>query len=285
MRALAFAAALALTFGAASAAPKHVAHHARRPAAPPLTRPVLSGPEVSTTDLLRYAAWRERFKPKDQFDAAPSEADLVGKSFTLTLPVKQNALGGEGADATYDANSQVLQLSVSSALWNRSGFILDLPDVDVTSPSAFYLKGFYVSHTMEDAGEYLGSNAFGATRRVQRYSEHTVGIAAMGDGGNSPWPEHELEKSLKLAPDKARDLVRGARLVLTGKLVAFAPNRVTACGNEYSGATLDDPYESSERVCVFDAQLDHIAVVASDGSTVADWSKATDKPYSWSPPS
>lgn len=267
---------VALVATAAAAAPPRHVHKVAAPVATaaPMIRPVVPEGVLGLSDMIAFARYHQQFKPKDSFEARPSEADLDGKPFEVTVPLSNSGANSAGF-WQYKADDQRLEISFETQMWSRSTFVEDV--TDATAMGSTYGWGFYLTFASRDGRGYTGSNAFGATAEVDVMHQSAVGlIAAPG----SPTFVTDLFKtqSINMPPEQARQAVAGARIVIRGTLRAYAQNKVVMCGTEYISATLDNPLDVDTHICALSAVFTDIRAVSASGEILATWDANTPKP-------
>jgi TonB family protein len=267
MRVIFVAAVAALV--AISAAARPPTHTAKRAAtrAVPAPRPIVPDGPVSANFLIRFAAFRESVPPKDSFTAPQSEADLADKPFVLVLPFAEIGKGRDEAQAgwwEYDSDRQTVRIVISEAFWRGFAF-------DENLTPGVRLSGFNVAKSSALTGRYVGENGFGASRDVEVFHGHSVAVAAPSDEFDAEVGGGALDRVLPMSTAEARRELPGAIVKVSGRLHAFKPNRVTICGDDIHGATIDAPEDVFTRDCVFQASFERVAVEAADGRVITEW--------------
>ena len=226
--------------------------HKKRPSPPATTYTIPATGDLHKADLLGIVvdAMRQTGKRKDAFTADAS-SKYEGRHFVLVQRVRE-ANGKE-----YEEDNSRWSYSIAEQTLH----------VDVTKADKF--EFYYKDHT---GGTYVGSNAFGVHKRIQKSDETQANIVA-ADRYSS---DRKLNVALKLAPEAARALVADLAFVVEGDLEADSDGKVASCETSGGGnATIDDPTDVSYFTCDVTARITSMSFVkASDLSPIGDWKLA-----------
>jgi hypothetical protein len=153
---------------------------------------------------------------------------FVGSMYPLNLRTK------------YDADSETMNVEI--------GFSSMHPRGDEYAEGVRSIIWNEVSRT---DGSYLGSNAFGATTRVERTTETTTGLAFdiattplyRGKGSLDKIVSESRRTSFHVSPQRAKLLKDGLRILVIATLI----DPYTVNTEEYKDPTLEYPYEETRR--------------------------------------
>lgn len=219
------------------------------------------------------AAIRADANSYDKFKE-PVTTDLIGKSFSITIPVEQ---GGEGrGTAFYDYKDGKLILDVSpSKAWP---FLAGPKDA---------LPVLIVSENTKTTGKYIGQNAFGATAEVTRFRNMGAGIAIVespkpmlspmrtGMGANI-LDDSDWWIALSLPPSEAKELALNSVAVVQGTYSKLPTGGVGFCDKGIVTATIDKPSNYSSEKCYIGARISRIALIDKRTNTLLrEWTNAS----------
>lgn len=202
-------------------------------------------PALTLADLTAAAQVVRAYKPRDQFDSPPKQQAFVGRIFELNLTPRETGFDrGCGAFPTWRYEAPKGELEISAA----PGFVfggdvrpagaLPVPDtVQVNSLS------FACQRTAQSPAQ--ATNGFGAVTTVRRSLEESLSISTADLSTNEPY------LTAKLDGPAARDLVKAARVRITGALGEWRPGQVIVCYSDKHEATFELPFERTVRDCMF----------------------------------
>ncbi len=192
---------------------------------------------------------------RDPFAAIPNYDVLIGTPFKVQVPLTQ----GRNAFWIYDDGKLKLGVSFMS---------------EAVGQGSDGLVTFSSAETQQRG--YVGSNAFGATRRVGVYRRHTDGVAFVSKPeGADKLGSYGLE--IPAAGPQAKALTRSIKLIVEGKVTKLSDGHVAACGPIVNSPTFDAPYDSINTVCFVGAVVTRVAFVnTTTGETLKEWSVAKD---------
>jgi hypothetical protein len=185
---------------------------------------------------------------KNQFFAAQSHADMVGKAFALTL---------QGSNTAFYAGYDGGKLKMS--LFEKH-----------------YIKILQVQFV---TSKRVGQNAFGASVQVTSEAVQYDGIEAVDLPSGDPSftagvklgdDQYDWEKTLD--GPQAKAIYEGAKLVLEGEIAARPDDgKVVHCHADQTQATLDAPHERLTQECYVAVRLHRIAFLSGDGAVLKEW--------------
>jgi hypothetical protein len=247
--------------------------HTHPPEQVPLTRPSVPAGDMTVADLLAFARFHQRYKPKDSFVELPSEGDLDGKEFTYTVSLRNTSAIEPAvpvhASWEYHSNSKILKFSVVASMWSTASFVNTLSIADMASSSNGF--GFYLTRAIKKKSSYVGSNAFGVSAYIDVYENSGIGLMQFG-GSDANWlNDMFLNRSITMDSETARREMADARIVISGRLRAYAPDKVILCGQELTTPTLDNPIHVTDSICMFSAVFNNVKIVSTTNQVLAQW--------------
>ncbi len=230
--------------------------------------------DISQADLIRLGAKAAQYKPADSFSPPFDDTAALGRTFVIRSPLKQNEtpeMPGKDGGWTYSVDSGQLTLTVKEDGW----IAYHHPQGDLSFST---LEGFEIFQTVKHLGHEREQNAFGAQVDVNYGRITSVGIVAISESAvahsvafDRNW--NTLVAHITLAPEQARNAVKNAFVVVQGKIVPLENGRGSLCDSDGAAATFHSPTSVSERFCVFNAEIDRVAI-ESNGQALAEWKSA-----------
>jgi hypothetical protein len=209
----------------------------------------------------------------DEFTPRPTQADLIGQSFKIVLPIGSRSVKDNPFDSsggwTYDPDKQILSVHVSIARY--SAFELH----DSAERALTVLPGFYLGHRIVSTNEREAQNGFGAQFEVTEIVEDTH-VLAFAPGLRHRVTDADLDLSVDLtfSPEMARAAVPNLAIELSGSFLPLEGPRVILCGDHVSTATISSPYEHLDHVCAAGADIESVraVILKPDGNVeLAHW--------------
>lgn len=244
---------------------------------------------VQESELLAAASARMSQKLGDVFSSANPIKLIAGRSFRVSLPLFQ---AHTGADTTagyfkldhmagfwdYDSARQVLKLSASEGEF--PGIELTL-EGDERGPAPHGINGFSVHYSVSNSRNYAASNAFGARATIFAYRAHNVVIAyprrtsddQIGLPGDRQSLGFQYDADIPMDGAKARQLVKGLRFVVEGRVSTFANGENVNCGEVAGDPTMANRIDLSTQYCLIAAEFDRVSFQGDDGSVLREWSR------------
>ena len=230
--------------------------------------------------VLAFAAAHRDYSAQlaDQFAERTSDSDADGKLFKFVGPLKDgNALGGPPGDAYFTYKNGKLQLV----------FIPDEKPAGSGYGGPRYLIGV-IGGSRKPQRSFVGTNAFGATVRVQVESFDANGLAMFERpaGGANPYMPADVSPQvasylpqrasysldLELPPAEARRVSSDAGLLVEGTLAAFPDGKPSICKPIYIEATVANPLRLYGEECWVGARVRRIAFARrSTGEVLKEW--------------
>ena len=225
---------------------------------------------ISGDQLVEAAEAVSRFKPRDQFDAAPAGPAWAGQRFTYTVkPVNWSSgtLPCSGMP-TWSYREGTLSIRASSAFINpfaisgqfgrpasgkrKADFMVDLNLYSITC-------------RQDPVQTIEASNAFGAKLAVAQWADHAIGVIDTSQY-DTKWRVYwngAVEGAV------ARDLANHLAVRVSGTLQAWPNGRTILCGIEHRGPRISSPTDLTLEVCAYSGRPDTIEFVnAATGQTI-----------------
>ena len=245
---------------------------------------------VQEAELLAAVSARMSQKSGDVFSSANPIKSIAGRSFRVSLPLFQ---AGPGDDNTagllkfdhmagfwdYDSARQVLKLSASEG---RGLTDIDLAlEADKSGPAPHGINGFSVFYSVRNSGNYAASNAFGARATIYAYRAHNVVIAyprrtsddQIGLPGDRQSLGFQYDADIPMDGAKARQLVKGLRFVVEGRVSTFANGENVYCEEDAGDPTMANRIDLSTQYCLIAAEFDRVSFQGDDGSVLREWKR------------
>jgi hypothetical protein len=219
----------------------------------------------------------------DRFADTTVDSSVVGKSFKIVVPLHNgDALGGHPGP-WYSYNDGTLRLVFTlSDLYQSSGY-----------KGPRYLTGVF-GGSRTPVRSYTGSNAYGATARVQVEKLVQNGVAFMsGPKGERPIENDQnmgefirslgrgsnYSTELKLPGSQARRVALDSALIIEGAIANLPDAKLSGCKGMYGDATLDHPIELYGETCWVGANVRRVAFVrVSSGEVLEEWENSASSP-------
>jgi hypothetical protein len=221
----------------------------------------------------------------DKFAEATADPGLIGKSFKFVRPLSDGDSSGETAGAYYTYKDGKLLLLFG-------------PDEKYAGPGIIqgpkYMVGM-IGGKRTLTRSYLGSNAYGATRRVEvvRLDQDGLAMLARPQGEESPYalefrkadppnlaalmpplPKDTYWLELPLPGSEARKVAGDTAIVIEGTIVALDGGKVNLCKSNYIAPEVTAPTEIYGSECWIGANVTRIAFVRrSSGEVLKEWVK------------
>jgi hypothetical protein len=206
-------------------------------------------------------------------------AALAGRRFALRLPF---GCAGPEADArsgwTYNAEREVLKISVQPQIWTETPWVRDLVGTEATEAiEGFWLRRPWMTAETCPPREAAPPAEPAAPAQPQAKpapapepepaiapAPETVGLARVFQEGGSRLPRrggraYEVTEKLPPEPPPGQG---GFRLVLEGRIGAPEDGRPIRCRSVHP---------DRRPVCLVLVEVDRVAVEAADGRQVAEW--------------
>lgn len=224
--------------------------------------PALPPNPVSLTEINALGAKVRAYKPKDEFDAAPSQPSWAGRPFVMTLEpwgTKPPRMACFGYPMwSYSPETQTLYVSPGGSdlglagFRGRQGVISKVPGQDWGRA----VRYFATACERVTLPSYTATNAYGASFNIDPTAQVITAIA--DDPIKPEWPE---SFKLQLPGTAARALVEHLQVRLTGTLRDWKPGVAMACGIRRDGPTASSPYDRTRDLCVANGRIDKFEVI------------------------
>lgn len=216
---------------------------------------------LSAADVSAIIRQVQSVHPPDRFTARPSESHFQGRAVRVAFPV-QSSDRGLLATWTYNSNAQELKFQITPNF--ASAFLSNF--------SALPLDVYEISGGYGPSSHYVGSNAFGVERHVEKNHRTSIGLAVVLPEPHRPAYTSVVEQTVRISPSEARLLTEHLKFVVEGAISNFEPDRVVNCGSTHSGPTLESPYDYTEHDCFLAVTVSEMAIVDTrDGHKVVTW--------------
>ena len=204
------------------------------------------------------------YKPKDEFDAAPSQPAWAGRPFVLTLNPKPPRMACFGSPTwSYSAETQTLYVSPGGSDLGLAGFrgkqgvISKILGEEWGRP----VRYFATACERVTLPSYTATNAYGASFNIDPTAQIITAIA--DDPIKPEWP---TSFKLQISGPEARKLVDQLQVRWTGTMRDWKPGVAMACDTRRDGPTVSSPYDRTRDLCVANGRLDKFEVIdARDG--------------------
>jgi hypothetical protein len=214
---------------------------------------------VSLTEINALAAKVRTYKPKDEFDAAPSQPTWAGRPFVLTLSPKPSRMACFGSPTwSYSAETQTLYVSPGGSDLGLAGFRGKQGVISKVAGEEWGRPVRYFATACEriNLPSYTATNAYGATFNIDPTAQIITAIA--DDPIKPAWPE---AFKLQISGDAARSLVEHLGIRLSGTLRDWKPGVAMACDIRRDGPTATSPYDRTRNLCIANGRIDRFAVI------------------------
>jgi hypothetical protein len=209
----------------------------------------------------------------DKFADITADASVVGQKFKITSRLHSGDVLGAppGPWFTYSDGKLRLVFSLSQEYGSP------------TSSEVKYAIGI-VGGSRVAARSYVGSNAYGATARVQVQKLLENGIAFIeGPQGERvldtrnrddllrPSPK-DYSFDLEMAPAAARKIAQDSALLVEGAIATLPDGKLSVCRPIYGAPRIDHPLEVYGESCSVAAVVSRIAFIrSSTGEIMKEW--------------
>ncbi len=240
---------------------------------------------VGVADL-QAAVAKYRNATGDQFTPKPTQEDLIGRRFRVSVHFPQlldhsGPRMGEIGGWSYDPEEGQITLEPWIEYVIGTEMTSD-PSLD-SIHSRF--SGFVVRSHSHYVGKVAERSAYGAD--VDVHLGDALTIAAYVEGLNHGFPDVSDKPppaKVAMAPADARDVTPHLALVVEGEIAAYKGKRAIACGTTGTIATINNRTESTFEECVVSARIDRYAIEDErNGRVVAEWKRPA--PEAMAPPS
>jgi len=219
---------------------------------------------IGTSELNSTAKAVRAFVPKDEFDTPPGQRSVAGREFVIdvqpwgTKPPRMACFGYPMW--SYAPDSGTLYVSTGarklllSAFLTKQGIVTKGTAADIWPEEVRY---FASDCARADLPSYTGTNAYGATFRIEPTEQTVTAIA------DSLPTESKLTESFQLTIPgaDARALVPNLRVRFRGRLSDWKSGVSVACGRRRDGPTASSPYDRTLKLCLFNGRIEKIELV------------------------
>ena len=203
-------------------------------------------------------------KPKDEFDAAPSQPSWAGRPFVVRLNPKPPRMACYGSPTwSYSAESQTLYVSPGGSDLGLAGFRGKQGVISKVLGEEWGRPVRYFATACERVTlpSYTATNAYGASYNIDPTAQIITAIA--DDPIKPEWP---TSFKLQISGPEARKLVDHLQVRWTGTMRDWKPGVAMACDTRRDGPTVSSPYDRTRDLCVANGRLDRFEVIdARDG--------------------
>lgn len=211
----------------------------------------------------------------DKFAETTANPSVIGQPFKFIGRLNNGqALGGQpGPWYAYEDGKL------------RFVFSLSQEHVDVGFSGPKYIVGI-IGGSRKPTRSYVGSNAYGATARVQVVKLEQNGLVLLDgpSGERSPFgvpgvpdlrpPPDSYSAEFTLPGPDARKLALDAGLLIEGTIAALPNGKSNVCKAIYGGPEIDHPLEVYGSECWVGANVSRIAFVRrSTGEVLREWTR------------
>lgn len=221
---------------------------------------------ASSAELNAFAKRVRAFVPRDQFDEAPLQPSMTGRSFSLVVQPR----GSDSIPAacfgypmwSYETGSRTLHVStgahdfVVGSFSSRQGMITRKP---TREGSVEKIQYFATDCERADLQAYTSSNAYGAEFRIEPTLQTITAVADALPRGVE-WP---TSFKIQISGEQARTLVPHLRVRFVGVMSDWKPGVSVACLNRRNGPTARSPYDRRFDICLFNGRIDRIELLDS----------------------
>ena len=221
--------------------------------------PAVPQKTVSLAEINALAAKVRAYKPKDEFDAAPSQPSWTGRSFVLTIDPKPHRAACFGSPTwSYSAESQTLYVSPGGSDLGLAGFRGQQGVISKTLGEEWGRPVLYFATACERVilPSYTATNAYGASFNIDPTAQIITAIA--DDPIQPEWPE---SFKLQISGDAARTLVEHLQVRLSGTLRDWKPGVAMACDVRRDGPTASSPYDRTRDLCIANGRIGKFEVI------------------------
>lgn len=218
---------------------------------------------VTAAEINALALKIRGHKPRDEFDALPSQPSLNGRRFVVELEpwgTKPPRIACFGYPMwSYSAETQTLYVSPGGGDLGLIGFSgrQGMVSKDPANPWGGRAVRYYATSCERKAlPSYTATNAYGATFEIDPTAQIITAIA--DDHIRPEWPG---SFKLQISGDAARALVDHLKVRLTGELRDWKPGVAIACDVRRDGPTASSPYDRTRNLCVANGRVEKFEVI------------------------
>ena len=226
--------------------------------------PALPPKTVSLAEINALGAKIRAYKPKDEFEVAPSQPTWAERPFVLTLNPKPHRIACFGSPTwSYSAETQTLYVSPGGSDLGLAGFRGKQGVISKVPGQEWGRAVRYFATACERVTlpSYTATNAYGASFNIDPTAQIITAIA-----DDPIKPEGPQSYKLQIPGAAARTLVEHLQVRLTGTLRDWKPGVAIACAVRRDGPTASSPYDRTRDLCVANGRVDKFEVVdARDG--------------------
>ena len=219
---------------------------------------------VSLAEINALSAKVRTYKPKDEFDAAPSQPTWAGRPFVLTLSPKPPRMACFGSPTwSYSAETQTLYVSPGGSDLGLAGFRGKQGEISKVPGEAWGRPVRYFATECERVTlpSYTATNAHGASFNIDPTAQIITAIA--DDPIKPEWP---TSFKLQISGPEARNLVDHLQVRWSGSMRDWKSGVAMACDTRRDGPTMSSPYDRTRDLCVANGRIDKFEVIdARDG--------------------
>lgn len=231
---------------------------------------------ISQSALTELGMKALSYKKADAFSPPFDDSTALYHTFRISVPLPHNTMSSINpawnGGWSYDADKQQLYLTVEATGWIAT----HRPETTGDLHFSFTLiEGVEIKSVSKQLGSDVEQNSFGAQVVVQYGHLSSVGIAAISDKAraksvvfNPTW--NTLSTHIPMPAAEARRKVKGIVIVVEGRILPLDNGRASICGDDGAAATYSSPTSIVGRFCVFNAEIDRIAV-ESGRQVLAEW--------------
>ena len=226
--------------------------------------PAVPRETLSLAEINALGARVRAYKPKDEFDAAPSQPSWAGRPFVVTLNPKAPQTACFGSPTwSYSAETQTLYVSPGGSDLGLAGFRGKQGVISKVLGEEWGRPVRYFATACERVTlpSYTATNAYGASYNIDPTAQIITAIA--DDPIKPEWP---TSFKLQISGPEARKLVDHLQVRWTGTLRDWKPGVAMACDTRRDGPTAASPYDRTRNLCVANGRIDKFEVIdARDG--------------------
>lgn len=216
----------------------------------------------AVVSLARQARVEIEARQNDQFADLPSHSEMVGKPFTVAIPVLEEGQGNSFSFVgSYDAG--VLRFAIGGL--NNT---------------------FSVRYVVVSTSRSIAHNAFGASVEVTSDVVDSVNMNAVdlprgeaeyfhaGPFNNIKVKDNVFAWQKALSGPQAKAIYVGAKALVEGQFAAQPDDgKVINCGYSVREAKISNPHEIITKYCNIGVRIVHITFLSGDGTVLKDWRK------------
>lgn len=221
--------------------------------------PALPPKPVSLVEINALGAKVRAYKPKDEFDSAPSQPTWAERPFVLTLDPKPSRMACFGSPTwSYSAETQTLYVSPGGSDLGLAGFRGKQGVISKVAGQEWGRAVRYFATACERVTlpSYTATNAYGAAFNIDPTAQIITAIA--DDPIKPEWPE---SFKLQISGAAARALVEHLQVRLSGTLRDWKPGVAMACAVRRDGPTASSPYDRTRDLCVANGRIERFEVI------------------------